>query len=343
MYVAASRAIGQLSDMDLVKYEALGVDSTPDLSLWEEMAPVIRDTVVDVNALLNVIRELFVQDAPSGSGVEARVARVLREGMIQLAEGVTQLGETMRVPAVVSDRWVLLAEIQRLRGRYRELVGHLVYESASLLADVTRPEVVPGYDAEVKSSVMVRSVVADLQRLIAARLAKVREAEPEDVQWHAQQLQRELDTFGRTGAYRGLRAQDKRRILEVRMDVSYLALQDNPSKDELLGVVEELDAFVRSLHMVNQRQLLIDHDRVVWAGCGVRLERAMELVGSEDALAAKVLSDAVTEAQALYGREPELDAFLRKARKMLVSALRGEELRTTLETFHGLLGRLNVT
>ncbi|RKH39234.1 hypothetical protein D7V93_40495, partial [Corallococcus llansteffanensis] len=57
VYLAAAQAILRLSDLDLVKYETPVVDASPDLSLWEEMAPVIRDTVMDVNALLNVIRE----------------------------------------------------------------------------------------------------------------------------------------------------------------------------------------------------------------------------------------------------------------------------------------------
>ena len=41
----------------------------------------------------------------------------------------------------------------------------------------------------------------------------------EDVQWHAQQLQNELDAFGRTNAYKALRAQDKRHVLEIRATV----------------------------------------------------------------------------------------------------------------------------
>jgi hypothetical protein len=343
VYAAAAQAITRLGDMDLVKYETASVDSSPDLSLWEEMAPVIRDTVMDVNALLTVILQLFPPSTVDvGSRSEREAAGVLREAMGQMAGEITQLGEMMRNPSVVSDRWSLLAEIQRFRATFRDQIGNLVYESASALAEVTRREVVPGYEAEVKASVNVRSIVADLARLVAARLNKVREAEPEDVQWNAQQLQGELDAFGRTAAYRSLRAQDKRRIIEVRMEVSRLALQQNPNKAELLEVMQGLDIFVRSLSAVNQRLLLIQHDREVWAACGVRLEHAMDLVGTEDALAAKALSEAASAAQALYGREPNLDTFLRKTRKQLLTSLRGGELRMTLETFQELLGRLGI-
>lgn len=353
VYTAAGQAITRLSDLDLLQYETAHVDDSPDLSLWEEMAPVIRDTVMDVNALLNVIREQFSAQpaagkagAPLTATVETRRAKdateLLQGWMQQLAQGVTQLGEAMRNPAVVSDRWTLLAELQRLRARFREQIGNLVFESASAFGPVTRLQVVPGHEAEVKAAVMVRALVADLARIVSARLAKVREAEPEDVQWNAQQLQTELDAFGRTAAYRHLRAQDKRRVIEVRGRVGQLSIQENPRKHELLAAVEELDFFVRTLSNVNQRQVLITHDREVWAACGVRLERATGLLGSDPTAAARALAETAATAQALYGRDARLDVFLRKVRKQQLAQLTGPELRSTLETLQTLLAGLDV-
>lgn len=357
VYAAAAQAIARLSDMDLVKYETPVVDSSPDLSLWEEMAPVIRDTVMDVNALLNVIREQFpvqplggIADTVSRAADEAGPARsgaqdtagLLQEAMQQIAQGVTQLGEAMRNPSVVSDRWTLLSEIQRFRARFREQMSNLVFESVSTLGEVTRAQVVPGHEAEVKAAVTVRAITSDLARIIAARLKKVREAEPEDVQWNAQQLQTELDAFGRTAAYRNLRAQDKRHIVEMRAEVGRLAILPSPSRPELVAVVEQLDEFVRGLSAVNQRQVLIIHDREVWASCGVRLERALSLVDSDKVGAAKALAEAAGSAQSLYGRDSELDAFLRKARKLQIGQLPVPELRSTIETFQGLLAQLDV-
>ncbi|WP_342374265.1 hypothetical protein NVS55_23165 [Myxococcus stipitatus] len=348
VYAAAAQAIGRLSDMDLVKYETPVVDSSPDLSLWEEMAPVIRDTVMDVNALLNVIREQFpAQPAANvadlvNSGRAREPAMMLHDAMTQLAQGVTQLGEAMRNPSVVSDRWTLLAEIQRFRARFREQVSNLVFETASSFGEVTRAQVVPGHEAEVKAAVTVRAITADLGRILAARLNKVRDAEPEDVQWNAQQLQTEMDAFGRTAAYRNLRAQDKRHIVEMRAEVGRLAILANPVRADLLKVVGELEAFVRGLAAVNQRQILIIHDREVWASCGVTLERALSLADSDAPVAAKMLAEAATRAQSLYGRASDLDAFLRKARKQPLAQLTGPELRVTIEIFQGLLAQLDV-
>jgi hypothetical protein len=355
VYTAAGQAIARLSDLDLLKYESASADDSPDLSLWEEMAPVIRDTVMDVNVLLNVIREQFAAKTSSAAGgagaplaatVEARRAKdaseLLQGWMQQLAQGITQLGEVMRNPSVVSDRWMLLSEIQRLRERFREQIGNLVFESASAFGPVTRQQVVPGHEAEVKAAVMVRAIVADLSRIVEARLNKVREAEPEDVQWNSQQFQTELDAFGRTAAYKHLRAQDKRQIIEMRGRVGQLAIQDNPSKRDVLAVVEEVHSVVSSLAKVNQRQVLITQDREVWAACGVRLERALGLLGSDPAAAARYLAEAAASAQSLYGRDARLDAFLRKARKQQLGQLSGPELRSTLELLQSLLASLDM-
>jgi hypothetical protein len=345
VYAAAAQAIARLSDMDLVKYETETTETGADLSLWEEMAPVIRDTVVDVNALLNVIREQF-QAQPQGASADTKArdaSSVLQEGMTQMAQQITQLGEAMRNPSVVSDRWTLLAEVQRFRSTFREHIGNLVFASISNFVDVARKEVVPGYAADVKAAMTVRAIVADLGRILAARLAKVRAAAPEEMLANAQQLQNELDAFGRTAAYRGLRAQDKRHIIELRGKVGPLAAMPHPPKAELAEVVEQLEALVRSLAAVNQRQVLITNDREVWAVCGVRLEQAMGLVDSDPANAARLLAEAAVFGQSLYGREANLDAFLRKARKTQLATLTGQELRATLEQMQSLLAQLEIT
>jgi hypothetical protein len=338
VYAATAQAISRLSDMDLVKYETDSTESGADLSLWEEMAPVIRDTVMDVNVLLNVIREQFPVQPSGGSA-----AASLHGAMMQMAQQITQLGEAMRNPSVVSDRWTLLAEIQRFRSAFREQVSNLVYTSISTFVDVSRKEVVPGYEAEVKASMTVRAIVADLGRILSARLAKVTDAEAGEMQAHAQQLQNELDAFGRTAAYRGLRAQDKRHIIELRGRVGPLAAMPTAPKAELLTVLEELDALVRSLSVMNQRQVLLINDREVWAACGVRLERALGQVDSDPATAARLLAEAAAIGQSLYGRESNMDAFLRKARKAPLATLTGPELRATLESLQGLLSNLGVT
>ncbi len=360
VYQAAASAIDKLADIDLIKYESISVEGAPDLSLWEEMAPVIRDTVVDVNALLMVIRQEFPSHPPGGLGdtlakmVEeaggsalsgparryAEAESALQKAAQSLAQQVTHLGERMRSPQVVSDRWNLLADLQAFRSRFREEIGALVYDSAVAFGEVSKRDVVPFYAEEVKSAVTVRGTVADLIRVMAARVEKIREAEPEDVQWNARQLEKELDTFGKTEAYRALRAQDKRRIIEFRHHVGEMAAKPAQKQRELLDLVEPFELFVKSLSQVNNRELLIEHDREVTAECGVLAERARALLGENPEGAAAVLKEAALRAQALYGRSAELDAFLRRAKKQDLATLGPEETQDELEKFLQLIASL---
>ncbi|HEY8208448.1 MAG TPA: hypothetical protein VIG99_13250 [Myxococcaceae bacterium] len=357
VYTAAAAAVVRLSDMDLVRYETSTVDDAPDLSLWEEMAPVIRDTVMDVNGLLQVIREHFPQNVQGGladvvekavnetvgsSKPEGAVA-ALHSVMVRLAQQVTELGEGMRKPEVVSDRWNLLSEIQRFRTRFRHEIGELVFQSASVFADVHQKDVVPGYLEEVTSAVSIRATASDLVRVVNARREKIHEAEPEDTQWHAQQLEKELDLFGKTPAYRALRAQDKRAIVEFRGKLGRMAAHPT-TKPELEEVVDPFVELCRGLLRVKDRAILQQHDREVLAACGVKLEQAELALQTASASpeAAGLLAEAVLTAQSLYGREAELDVFLRRARKAPLGSLGEVEVRVVLEQFRTLLASLPV-
>lgn len=323
--LSAAHAIHRMADIDLVKYETASIEGTPDLSMWEEMAPVIRDTVVDVNELLMTIREQFpaaAASAPPGPAAgpadvrhELEAEQVFGKACRTLADEVSNLGNHMRSPAVVADRWNLLADLENFRSRFRSLIGEMVFDAASAFDEAHRKDVVPFYKNEIDTAVVVRGTVADLRRVMVSRQDQVREAMPEDVQWNAQQMERELDIFGKTPAYRSMRAQDKKILLEFRAQLRQSAARSNLTREEFLADVVPFVTFVQSLAAVNRRELLLQHDREVSAACGVALEKATALAPSAPDAAAAILTDAVARAQALYGRDAELDTFLRRSRK----------------------------
>lgn len=347
IYTAAAQAIARLSDIDLVKYETSPAGESQDLSLWEEMAPVIRDTVMGVNVVLSMIREQLPAGYAGGKGAGAQfenqareVAAILREAMQRIAAQVTELGEGLRNPQVMSDRWRLLSEIQRFRTRFREEMGELVYGSALVLEDVHRKEVIPGYAEDVSAAVLVRAMVTDLARVVEVREEKIGEAEPEDIQWHAQQLEKELDLFGHTPAYQSLRAQDKQVVIEFRRRLDAAVTQPRLKREELKALVAPFVQFVQGLMQVNQREVLIAHDREVVAACGVRLEQAEHLLGRDPVAAARGLAEATLGAQALYGRAPALDTILRAARKTSLASLTGPALQEGIDRLRMMLAEL---
>lgn len=146
--------------------------------------------------------------------------------------------------------------------------------------------------------------------------------------------------FGRTSAYRALRAQDKRTTIEFRHELGKMALLPTPSKRDLVDLLKPFVEFVGSLRKVNNREILIAHDRELWASCGVLLEQAEQTLGRDPAAAAEILHGAATAAQGLYGREAALDVFLRKVRKTPLTAVAGPALKQELDNFRELLSNL---
>ena len=350
----AANALVRLTDLDLLQYESPVTASSLDLSTWEEMAPVVAATLRDVNAFIDLLRtQLAAQPASRGNGLaslvedavlddatRARLERVLQSAADQLFEQVQTLGTKVRDPGVVADRWNLLAEVQASRTRIREHIGTLVFDLVAPFGDAERAEVVPGHAEEVAGAVAVRAAVADLRRVLEARASKLRQASAEDVQWHAQHLEQEMDAFGRTAPYRSLRAQDKRRLIEYRHEVRSMAGLPLPGKADVMEVCQRVLELVKSLAVVNQRALLRRHDHEVWARSGVKLEQAESLLATDRRAAAVALAEAAEIAAGLYGRSEPLDDFLRRARKESLAVVAAEEVGRLAEEFRALLAGL---
>lgn len=339
VHEAGARAIDRLGDLDLIKYEDVPIDGTADLSLWEEVAPHLSATLTEVNALVNEIHTHF----PFGELYTDRKSRavdeVIQEAAQRLKGEVATLGERVRDPSVVGDRWTLIAEIQVFRMRFRETIGSMVFDSASVLDEaLKRKDIEPGYAEALQSALTVRKTSTDLRRLMRARLQKVAECEPEDVEWNAQQLEKELDSFGRTAAWRAIRAQDKKQILEFR---THLREINRPGirKGDLAALIEPFVEFVDTFDSVNQREILLVHDREVSAQCGVELEKVLSLSNDLPDEAMQAFNEALTLGASMYGRSAELDSFIRKTKKAPPAH---EELQVTAEIFIGLLANLSL-
>ena len=352
----AASTLARLTDLDLLQYESPVTTDSHDLSTWEEMAPVVAATLRDVNAFIDLVRtQLAAQPAVSQSGLaslvedavlddaaRAKLEQVLESAASQLFEQVQTLGGKVRDPAVVADRWNLLAEVQASRTRFREHIGTLVFDLVAPFADVERSDVVPGFAEEVAGAVSVRAAVANLRRVLEARAGKLRQASAEDVQWHAQHLEQEMDAFGRTAPYRSLRAQDKRRLIEYRHEVREMAAQPLPAKADVMDVCQRVLELVKSLAVVSQRALLRRHDHEVWARSGVKLEQAETLLSIDRRAAAVALAESAELAAGLYGRSDALDEFLRRSRKQSLALVPAEEVGPVCEEFRALLAGLPV-
>ncbi|MCY1074038.1 hypothetical protein [Archangium lansingense] len=354
VYRAAALAIDRLGHLNIVKYEPTSLEEAgADLSLWETMAPAIRDTVVDVNALVSAIHEAFPppegarEDAWAPAGVDERLARevkvVLGACAGRLSRRVADLGQRVRRPEVVSDRWALMAELQAFRADFRAQMGDLVYLTAAALGDVRREDVVPGYQTQVASAAALRSAVADLRRSLQSRLEKLANAEPRALPAQARRLEEMLAAFAGMPASLTMKTRDKRLVVELRERLHALASIPEVPAGELQTLMEPFLGELGRVGAELTQRTLTTHDRAVWAACGARLEQAAMHLFLGSPGTERVVREAVAAAEALYGRAPVFDAFLRKVRVILEQSFGDAELRETLEVFRERLAALPFT
>ncbi len=362
VYEAAERAIAGLGDMELGKYSEMTETGAPDLSMWEELAPVIRDTVVDVNGLLSKVRELFPTGGAEGSGgiseligdaIEAAAASNSTEARLEagkqeavehvhalaatLAREITNLGERMRTPQVVSDRWNLLGDLQEFRGKFRSAAADLIYLSAICFQEVRREEIIPGWREEIQEAVTTRRAVTDLSRLLTMHHQRLAGAPVGQRVHMAQALLKDLDAFGRSRAYVMLRTADKRCFVEFRALLS--GFQDESDFARVVKAVGEFVEFSKGLSHINKRSSLVEHDRELLASLSVMLEQ-IELQRETDPVVALAgVQDVVKRAIELYGRTPSLDTYLRRVKKRDLAALNPAELAAEVEQLRVLIAQ----
>ncbi|XXF78925.1 hypothetical protein P2318_03970 [Myxococcaceae bacterium GXIMD 01537] len=347
VYRAAALAIERLGHVAIVKYEPTTADASgADLSLWETMAPALRDTVMGVNALVAAIRQEFPPPEKTDEGEGWRpppassderlwreVEAVLHACAERLARRVGELGVAMRRPEVVSDGWTLMAELQAFRADFRSRIGDLVYLTAAAFEDVRREEVVPGAQADVSSSASLRVSVAELRRSLQSKLERAARAEPTALPALARQLEDSLAAFGTLKSAIMLRMGDKRTLLELRARLREAGARPQLSADEVTALVEPFLAMLEEVAEGLTREALLAHDRAVWAGCRARLEQATMHLELGSPGAGRILAEALDAAGALYGRDAGFDVFVRKARGASEEELEEGQVRETLERF----------
>ena len=339
IYEAATTAIEALGELELIRYDDAPVDASADLSLWEEMAPLLGGTIAAVNALLAEMGVQFPAAELPFEPTHVRIHHIVQGTEAELKIEVSNFGMRVRDPAVVGDRWNLVTELQSFRYSTRNRIGNMVFETASVLGECRRPEVDPGYGEELAHALAIRSATTELRRTLKERLKSIAAAENEDVEWNAQQLVRELKEFGTAKAWVFLRAGDKKQIIEFRQSIEAISRRDLKKK-ELALTLNPFVEFIASFKKINQRELLMQHDREVVASCGVAVERVLTLINEGRAQESVMhLRKILVYARSIYGRSSEFDNWLRA---MGEGQFTPEDVPAACEQFLGLMSGLEL-
>jgi hypothetical protein len=349
----AKDATRQLAEVDLVKFEADAEEGSHSLAVWEEVAPVMAQTVESVNRLIAVAEEVFPSQPDSdldedldaafspgnaGRGREVRVvesdeqsiARVVSAVCSGLKRDVSRLGERLKNPTVVADPWNLVADLLEFRGRLRAGIGEMIFEIASRVDELSRADVVPGYAEDLQQALLVRQATTNLAFLFRGHAKRIAQAGADRLVPALQDALRDVHAFSRTRALQGLRTHDKHIFLDARAQLHQLARQKPPDAAATRQSVENLARFLDSLSLISRRENLRVHDRDQLAVAGRALEAARDRL-VQPARARIALLEALRAAGALYGRDAQLDAYLRAQRHFPVDWIADPELPAELD------------
>src|SRR3989449_2578809 len=348
LLTAAAQAIVRLADLDLVQFEAGQEQGGHTLALWEDLAPVMSGTVKQVNEVTagataqfpppaedESLDDLDAAFAPSASaqakeeGAPKSTAEEIASLVAAVCSGmrrdVTRLGDRLRNPTVMGDPWMLIQDLLEFRGRVRLGLGELIYQVCSFIAVVDREDVVPGYVGELENSLLVRNATTNLAFLFRGHAKRIGAAADDRIVAVLQDALKDVHAFSRTRALPQLRTSDKRIFLETRATLYRLAKVQPPPTLEIRQAVENLARFLDSMSVVSRRENLRLHDRAQLARAGRHLEAAQFNLGMPE-VARRELADAVKAASALYGRDAQLDAYLRGQRHFPADWLHEQEL-----------------
>ncbi|MBS2023233.1 MAG: hypothetical protein JST92_12530 [Deltaproteobacteria bacterium] len=364
LLMAAAEAILKLCDLDLVRHEsgAEGGDSH-SLAVWEELAPVMMDTVQSVNTLVEIAKEAFpsapakdaldtlddafgpdasedIADAPLQTP-EQEIASLVDAVSSGLKRDVQRLGERLRNPTVMADPWNLVSDLLEFRGRLRQGIGELIYQVATKVDEAERSDVVPGYTADLEAAVLVRTASTNLAFLFRGHARRIAGSDGERIAAALADALKDLGSFARTRALDALRTADKRIFLETRQALMRFLKEDPQAAREIKLATENMARFLDSLSVISRRENLRLHDRSRLAGTGRLLEAAQEAIGAGDlARARKHLTEAAQFSWLFYGRDQQLDAYLRSLRHFPVEWLADAEVEGEVERLGAILANI---
>jgi hypothetical protein len=344
---AAAQAIERLGHLNLLKLEpASSEDGSADLSAWEQMAPAIAETITDANELIRVIDVHFPDDGRAAADyasfsderTEAEAGQVFRAVATQLELDVAEVGGMMRNGKVLGSGWALLGELQRLRAKFRSRVGDAVYLSAAACARVVREDVVPGFLQELARAALFRSTSSDVRRSVDLKLTGST-AEPRTL---ARQIEVDFDIFSTLPTWRHVRAEPKRRMLQVRESLRRGSADAALSHHELKQLVDPALTLLRQLSEEKTQKLLANHDRNAAMIVEQLLGQAQLHLELKTGVGPAAFAMAIKACNELYGRDGDFDAFLRSTRGKTYHELTTEQLESRVLDLRLRIGALQV-
>ncbi len=209
--------------------------------------------------------------------------------------------------------WPLLSELDDNLHKLTKAVQAVLFGILGTFNDrVSREDILPAYRSSLKDSVSLRTAINEL----SYHIGRFNEALSGENKHLAIPLvvavSQRLASFSQNPAYRMMRADDKKAIIDFRATLYELRRsKDERAMGRLRITVEGFSKFLESMHAINHREVLVLHDQQI---ANDALEHLMDLVGqgqTDGRASTAVYIRTISALQVLQGRHPDLDDALR--------------------------------
>lgn len=171
-----------------------------------------------------------------------------------------------------------------------------------------RAELLPGYTDALQKSLIIRRGLADLTATIHRANNDVQDEDlPADARLDAiVEIREALIRFTQGVSFRVMRWLDRLELQDILRQVTQQAFSD------VVIACEGLTRYLESLSVVNQREVLLQHDQGIIDGIHQSLDAVRSLAEVSMSAARPMALEAVENAKLLYGRNPILDIRIRE-------------------------------
>lgn len=228
------------------------------------------------------------------SSIEYGMTQQLSDAHERL-ENALKAGETNQVLGLLDDTQSSTSE------GVHALVA-AVYEE--FCPDVNVATVVPGYLTSLGRALLVRRGLADLASKLTPENNLLQGEDPSEYEFALAQIRIQMRQFVGSVVCRAMRAADRWQMTEFEREIS-----EQPLKVARL-TSEGLVKYVDSLSSVNQREVLVVHDRRTLAEMHEAISSARQLLDLSPRAARDEMDRACQAAQRLRGRHPHTDELI---------------------------------
>lgn len=314
--------------LNLAKHELAELE-TPDLSVWEELAPDVRNVLVAVRKTADQLIELFpatsgpqdeVQDTDTlnvddlfGGDLGTEFDAIVQNAQEELGAGIATLagmlqrdfiefGGRLRSPQVVADRWELLGLLHEFKGKCSQCLEAIVATVLRAFSDEAIEEVLPRYTSTATRALQMRRSVVDLSFDLNRFDGALKTASVEDARVLHNGLIECLDQFAENDAYRFVSPVDKHVIIFLRIFLNSWE-KDGEDLDRLRAKLDDSAKCIELMRSMNEREELTTHDKRYLKTAQMVLEAGLDLFGAKPYL------------EMVYGRSEELDVKIRQLKE----------------------------